>query len=232
LKHQGKSELDQGAQELKKAESKTVQGIIDESAENIAKSMYRTYRILGGTIEALTNNDAGELKKVRKRVLKFEEEVESLRNNLFYLIKSLDETSVSGSNFYIFILANLTDIVQSLDYISKKSFKHVDNYHKALSKSQVLDLAEVQKQISTLLVEVESAFNTKRFNSLKVSLDRKAALLDLLSSKIDAQIDHTRREEISPKNTTLYFNVLLELKDMVRSVMNIVDEYHKSSAQR
>lgn len=232
LKHQGKSELDQGAQELKKAESKTVQGIIDESADNIAKSMYRTYRILGGTIEALSNNDAGELKKVRKRVLKFEEEVESLRNNLFYLIKRLDETSVSGSNFYIFILANLTDIVQSLDYISKKSFKHVDNYHKALSKSQVVDLAEVQKQISTLLVEVESAFNTKKFNSLKVSLDRKEALLDLLSSKIDAQIDHTRREEISPKNTTLYFNVLLELKDMVRSVMNLVDEYHKSSAQR
>ncbi len=232
LKHQGKSELDQGAQELKKTESKTVQGIIDESAENIAKSMYRTYRILGGTIEALSNNDAGELKKVRKRVLKFEEEVESLRNNLFYLIKSLDETSVSGSNFYIFILANLTDIVQSLDYISKKSFKHVDNYHKALSVGQVADLAEVQKQISTLLVEVESAFNTKKFNSLKVSLDRKEALLDLLSSKIDAQIDHTRREEISPKNTTLYFNVLLELKDMVRSVMNLVDEYHKSSAQR
>lgn len=232
LKHQGKSELDQGAQELKKTESKTVQGIIDESAENIAKSMYRTYRILGGTIEALSNNDTGELKKVRKRVLKFEEEVESLRNNLFYLIKSLDETSVSGSNFYIFILANLTDIVQSLDYISKKSFKHVDNYHKALSVGQVADLAEVQKQISTLLVEVESAFNTKKFNSLKVSLDRKEALLDLLSSKIDAQIDHTRREEISPKNTTLYFNVLLELKDMVRSVMNLVDEYHKSSAQR
>ena len=103
---------------------------------------------------------------------------------------------------------------------------------KALSKSQVVDLAEVQKQISTLLVEVESAFNTKKFNSLKVSLDRKEALLDLLSSKIDAQIDHTRREEISPKNTTLYFNVLLELKDMVRSVMNLVDEYHKSSAQR
>ena len=232
LKHQGKSELDQGAQELKKAESKTEERLIDESADNIAKSMYRTYRILGGTIEALSNNDAGELKKVRKRVLKFEEEVESLRNNLFYLIKSLDETSVSGSNFYIFILANLTDIVQSLDYISKKSFKHVDNYHKALSKSQVVDLAEVQKQISTLLVEVESAFNTKKFNSLKVSLDRKEALLDLLSSKIDAQIDHTRREEISPKNTTLYFNVLLELKDMVRSVMNLVDEYHKSSAQR
>jgi len=232
LKHQSKSELDQGAQELKKAESKTVQGIIDESAENIAKSMYRAYMILGGTIEALTNNDASELKKVRKRVLKFEEEVESLRNNLFYLIKSLDETSVRGSNFYIFILANLTDIVQSLEYISKKSFKHVDNYHKALSKSQISDLSEVQKEISTLLVGVESAFNTKEFGDLKMSLDRKDELLALLSSKIDAQIDHTRREEISPKNTTLYFNILLELKDMVRSVMNLVEEYHNSSAQR
>jgi len=65
-----------------------------------------------------------------------------------------------------------------------------------------------------------------------MSLDRKDELLALLSSKIDAQIDHTRRAEISPKNTTLYFNILLELKDMVRSVMNLVEEYHNSSAQR
>jgi len=108
----------------------------------------------------------------------------------------------------------------------------VDNYHKALSKSQISDLSEVQKEISTLLVGVESAFNTKEFGDLKMSLDRKDELLALLSSKIDAQIDHTRREEISPKNTTLYFNILLELKDMVRSVMNLVEEYHNSSAQR
>ena len=65
-----------------------------------------------------------------------------------------------------------------------------------------------------------------------MSLDRKDELLALLSSKIDAQIDQTRRAEISPKNTTLYFNILLELKDMVRSVMNLVEEYHNSSAQR
>ncbi|MFT4943901.1 MAG: hypothetical protein ACI8RH_001648, partial [Flavobacteriales bacterium] len=32
----------------------------------------------------------------------------------------------------------------------------------------------------------------------------------------------------SPKNTSLYFNILLETKDLVTSIMNLMDEYYTS----
>jgi len=46
--------------------------------------------------------------------------------------------------------------------------------------------------------------------------------------KIDTQIERTRSEESSPKNTTLYFNILLETKDLVNSIMNLMEEYYSS----
>jgi hypothetical protein len=52
----------------------------------------------------------------------------------------------------------------------------------------------------------------------------------LISEKIDVQIARTRKEEVSPKNTTLYFNLLLETKDLVKAVMRLVEEYHNSSS--
>jgi Na+/phosphate symporter len=211
---------------LTKSASKTVTGIIHESADNVAKSMYRTSRIFNGVVEGLSNHDANELKKMAKRVAKLEEEVEELRNHLFYFIKSLDDASVRGSNFYIMALANLTDVVQSLELLAKKSFKHVDNHHKPLSKSQLSDLKEVERMLGKILVEVENAFKEESLLKLNTCLGKKAGIMQLINDKVDSQIARTRDEENSPKNTTLYFNLLLESKDLARGVFSLVEEYH------
>ena len=49
-----------------------------------------------------------------------------------------------------------------------------------------------------------------------------------IADRIDVQIDLTRKEALSPKNTTLYFNILLETKDLVKSIFNLVEEYSRS----
>jgi len=230
LSHKKKSNAQSDHTSLKKSASHTVQEIIEESADNVAKSMYRTTRIFNGVVDGLSNQDAGALKKMRKRIGTFEEEVESLRNHLFYFIKNLDETSVRGSNFYIMVLANLTDVVQSLAFIAKKSYKHIDNNHKPLSKSQISDLNEIQSMFNGILVSVEQAFTAQNFGDLSTCLEKENSILALISEKIDVQIARTRKEEVSPKNTALYFNLLLETKDLVKAVMRLVEEYHNSSS--
>ena len=57
-------------------------------------------------------------------------------------------------------------------------------------------------------------------------LEHKKSILTLVSVKVDAQIARTRKEENSPKNTTLYFNLLLESKDLARGVFSLIEEYH------
>ena len=102
---------------LKKAESKTVQGIIEESADNISNVVSRTNKIYSHMLNGLATEDLSKLKKSRKGVEKLNTEVEELRDDIFYFIKNLDETSVRGSNFYIIILGYLQDVAQSLDFL-------------------------------------------------------------------------------------------------------------------
>jgi hypothetical protein len=49
----------------------------------------------------------------------------------------------------------------------------------------------------------------------------------MVSQKIERQIARTRTEESSPKNTTLYFTILLETKDFINATMNLLDLYYK-----
>ena len=227
IKHKNKdSKVD--SKQLKKSESSTVQGIISETAENIVNVISRTSKIYSNFLEGLSTQNAKLLKKSKKGVAKLDSEVEDLRDNIFFLIKNLNETSVRGSNFYIIILAYLTDIAQSLDFISKKSYKHVNNQHQKLKFNQFKDLKEIEDRLNLLYKEIIAIFNSRKFERISFVIAQKKELISLISVKIDTQIERTRSEESSPKNTTLYFNILLETKDLVNSIMNLMEEYYSS----
>ena len=228
LSHKNKGIASQDKTGLKKSESSTVQGIIAESADNISNVVSRTNKIYTDVLKGLAKQDLSKLKKCKKGIVKLDNEVEELRDNIFYFIKKLDETSVRGSSFYITILGYLTDITQSLEFISKKSYKHVNNNHKALRFNQIKDLQEINSSFEHLLVDIVSIFDSQEFERLKDVLVRKERAFSDISAMIDKQIQRTRTEESSPKNTTLYFSLLLETKDLVTALMNLIEEYHNS----
>jgi len=130
VSHKKKSREVKAEDSLEKAESSSVQGVIHESAKNIANVVKRGNRIYTNAIKGLAMQDLSLLKKNKKQIVKLSNEVDELRDNIFYFIKNLDESSVGASNFYINILGYLQDMTQSLEYISKVSHKHVNNNHK------------------------------------------------------------------------------------------------------
>lgn len=213
---------------LKKTESKTVQGIIQESADNIAKVVHRSNKIYSNMLRGLATQDTSKLKKSKKGVKKLNKEVDDLRYSIFYFIKELDEKSVRGSNFYIIILGYLQDVTQSLSYIAKASYKHVNNNHKALRFNQIKDLKEINQALQELFDDIEEVFKNREIEKIKDILDRKEEFFALVTEKIDNQVSRTRTEESSPKNTALYFGILLESKDLITAVMNLLEEYYVS----
>jgi phosphate/sulfate permease len=214
---------------LIKAESKTVQGIIQESANHISNVVSRTNKIYSNMLNGLATEDLSKLKKSRKGVEKLNKEVDELRDDIFYFIKNLDETSVLGSNFYIIILGYLQDVAQSLDFLAKTSYKHVNNNHKSLKFSQIKDLQDIDNLFESLLNEIEAIFNNREFEKLGDIINRKQKTQHDLALKITSQINRTRTEDdVSPKNTALHFSLLLETKDLVSAIMNLIEEYYNS----
>ncbi|PIA79184.1 phosphate:sodium symporter [Gaetbulibacter sp. 4G1] len=226
--HKNKSTKANDEDSLKETGSRSVQGVIHESADNIANVVKRGNKIYTNAVKGLAKQDLTLLKKNKKQVAKLSEEVDSLRDNIFYFIKNLDETSLRASSFYINILGYLEDIVQSLEYISKVSHKHINNNHKKLKFSQIKELKEIDDALEALLNDTKEAFNSRSFEQIGLVINRKKEIFDLVTDKIVKQVARTRTEESSPKNTTLYFGLLLETKDLLTATMNLLEEYHNS----
>ncbi len=226
MAHRKKAKETKAEDRLNKNESSSVQGVIHESADNIANVVKRGNKIYTNAINGLALQDLNLLKKNKKQVRKLSEEVEELRDNIFYFIKNLDDSSVGASNFYINILGYLQDMTQSLEYISKVSHKHIHNNHKKLKFSQIKELKEVDERFERLFNNTRNAFESRSFAEIGIILGRKKEIISLVTDKIQKQVERTRSEESSPKNTTLYFSILLETKDLLNATMNLLEEYH------
>jgi len=211
---------------LKKTESSSVQGVISESAANIANVLKRGEKIYAGAFTGLSQQKLDTLKKNKKQIIKLSDEVDELRDNIFYFIKNLDESSVGASNFYILILGYLQDMTQSLTYITKVSHKHVHNNHKKLKFNQIKELSQINDAIQQLFSEAIAVYKSQSFEKIGAIIEKKNEIYAILKSNIDAQVKRTRTEESSPKNTTLYFSLLLETKDLLKATTGLLEEYH------
>ncbi len=211
---------------LVRSESSSIQGVIEESAHNISKVLKRSSKLYRNSIDGLAKQDLDTLKKNKKNVVKLSDEIDDLRDHLFYFIKNLDDSGIEASNFYINILGYLTDITQSLEYITKITHKHVNNNHKKLKYNQVKELTEINQEMESLLNRSKQAFDNRSFEEIGKILQHKEELFQMVSLKVEKQVQRTRSEESSPKNTTLYFSLLLETKDLMTATINLLELYY------
>jgi phosphate/sulfate permease len=229
ITHRKRSSELKAEDSLRRAESSSLQGVIKESAQNISHVLKRSNRIYSNAVEGLSKQDLILLDKNKKQTVKLSAEIEDLRNSIFYFIKNLDESSVGASNFYINILGFLQDMAQSLEYIGKVTHKHVNNRHKKLKYNQIKELTEIEEALNRMLGEAKETFETGNLKHLDVLVNQRQALLNLVSQKIEQQVARTRTEESSPKNTTLYFSLLLETKDFISATLNLLEQYQEAN---
>lgn len=227
LIHRRKSKEVKKQMHFERAELITINGVIEESADHIAEVATRVNKLYTSVVNDLANHDLNKLRKTDKHVGKLNDEIDGLKDGVFYFIKSLDDTSVQASRFYILVLGYLQDVAQSISYISRASFKHVNNNHKNLKKGQLKDLKHIDNTLSKLLDDISATFENRTFNNLTHIINEKKELLKDVSDSIEKQVARIRTDETSPKNTTLYFSVLLETQDLVSALMSLLETYEE-----
>jgi hypothetical protein len=224
--HKKNVDIQKETEELKKAESQTIQGMIDESASNVAMVYKRSKRIYRNSLQGLMTQDLSVLKSTKKESKKLSAEIDVLRDNIYFYIKNLEDNQLGASRFYIDILGQLQDMTQSLDYISNATTTHINNNHKSLKFTQMKDLKEIIEKIEVVFKQTENIFNNKEYNQLRGAILEHKNILELVNEKIDRQVKRTKDEESSPKNTTLYFGLLTETNEIISKALKVISKYY------
>lgn len=225
--HKRKLKEEDDIKKLKKEDIVTIKEIINESSQQISRVISTTNKVYSDVLDNLGLQDLAKLKENKKALKKLEKEVDELKSNVYYFIKNLDETSVEASKFYVMILGYLQDMIQSLAFITQNSYSHINNNHKQLKFNQIRDLKSVDVEMQKLFDNIETIFKEQRFDKLDEILKEKNQILNNVSELIQKQITRIRTVETSPKNSKLYFGLLLETNDLIKATMNLLELFQE-----
>ena len=220
---------------FERADLATIGGVIKESSTYVSETIFRIDQLYSKVVKNLGTQDLGKLTKNKKNAKKLEKELDELKGNVYYFIKSLNESSVASSKFYILILDYLQDMAQCLTAITLNSYEHVNNNHKNLKFNQLRDLKYISDKMESVFKAEAEIFKGDDYNKLTPIFEECKELKDQLSKMVQKQIDRIRTTETSHKTTKLYFSILLETNALIRANNNLLmqfDEYQKQQNKK
>ena len=215
------------ANRFNKKELISINEIIIDTSAHISEITSAVNKRYTKAVDNLGMQKVKKLKKNNKSARKLNKKVDDLKGDVFYFIKSLDEESVGASKYYILILDHLQNIVQSIGFITRNSYNHVHNNHKNLKFSQLRELKKIDEQMQVLLDDIKVIFDSHSFENIEEVIFEKRKLQDNVSLLIQKQISRIRTSETSPKNTKLYFSLLLETKDLITTTIELLELFQE-----
>ena len=201
----------------------TISGIMKLSSQNIAKAVQTIDELYREVIDNLAVENHKGLKACKKRAKALTSDIEDLKSDIYYFIRSIDDSSVTSSKFYILILDYLHSMSNSISFIADTSYTHVDNNHKKLKYNHIRNLKTISEKMQQQFQKILEILNVSMYSNSTTQLIKDVnAIKDEISELIEKQIRDIRTSESSPKNTKLYFSLLLETRVLIRSIINLM----------
>ena len=224
--HQNRRKLEIEEEKLDIVESKSIKGVIFESSKNISNFTKRANKLILKILEGIGTQDLNILKDNKNFVKKLKNDLERIGDDVFYFVKNLDETSTEiTSKFHMNVLEELENITDSISSLSSLTHKHINNNHRGLTFNQIRELKELEDELDEFFTRIVKTFKTKNYIEISEIFEVKEKLVSSLELKIKSQISRTRKDESSPRNTRLYFEILNKMKTIITHYVLLLELY-------
>ncbi|MRI63361.1 inorganic phosphate transporter [Ornithobacterium rhinotracheale] len=217
----------------KRSESKTAINYKDlsQTMDHLTESVSVALKDIKRTLELTNIGVAKENKKALQGandiLNELHEEYAMVKSGLFKIIKKNKSDETTSAHLYVLTYDLMQDILQSLDLIVTSATTHVNNNHKPLTEEQCAHLNKIKDKLAHYFSFLQDVINNRDFtqkNLDEIQIMKKHFLQDIEDATSE-QIDGVMNKQYGFKNTSLYFTILLELKDLVAVAARFVKLY-------
>ena len=206
---------------------------VDQTMKNLTDSVYtalsQVREVLLLTETGVYKEDKKELKEANKMLEELNEDYAMVKSGLFKIIKKNKSDESTSAHLYLLTYDLMQDMLQSVGLIVSSATVHVKNNHKPLTKEQCDHLGVLKAKLEGYFEFLQDViqkgdFSQKNLDDMKIL---KAEFLREIESATSEQINGVMNREYGFKNTSLYFTLLLELKDLVAVAARFVKLYSR-----
>ena len=196
--------------------------IIEQSNKTIIKTIITVSKLYYLTIDGLFKGNRKQLKESNYEVARFDKKAKKLKENLYEIIKQLQEDSIETGHYYVQVMDYLREIAHSMSFISEPVLEHVANNHSPLLTDQIDDLSKLNDNISNFLNLILSHLKEENYEEFEEIIEVQTALLSELDNIRVNQFKRIKKGEVNTRNSMLYLGIVLETKNLLLYVVNLM----------
>lgn len=196
--------------------------IIEQCNKIIIKTIITVSKLYYLTIDGLFKGNRKQLKESNCEVARFDKKAKKLKENLYEIIKQLQEDSIETGHYYVQIMDYLREIAHSMSFISEPVLEHVANNHSPLLTDQIDDLSKLNDDISNFLNLILNHLKEENYEELEEIIEVQTALLSELDNIRVNQFKRIKKGEVNTRNSMLYLGILIETKNLLLFIINLL----------
>ena len=208
-------------------EKNTLKGVIKEGSKNIKNVIKRSNKIYSNIADGIARNDLKLLKKNSNQITKLKDEVDELQENIFVYLKKEKRSTEQATKLYLVILNKLTEITTNLQYISKKSFKHVEKDKRKLALSQIKNILSIEGSFQNIFKEVIEIFGERKYDKIEALL----IVIIKLKNEISDQILTLSSSDVKSKHETLNLEILEKSSMVLISLKELLENFYSMNSE-
>ena len=200
---------------------------MEECQSYISNTISDSEIIYSELFSGLKKFDKKKIKNAKQEVKKLNENLVELSKSAYHYIKRIEGDNVDMANFYIKVLDHLQDFHKSTRLIVKSAGDFVENLHKPFTVEQLKELNLIQKKFFSLLNTTDQAIKNVEKNR-QIDIQSEAdAVLEVIEKSLGNQMKRIKNRETGKSNSSLFFILILETKDLVKELISLTQVFAK-----
>jgi len=201
--------------------------VLEECQSYISNTINDSVSIYSKSFDGLRDSDKKKIKSAKNEVKQLNTNLVELSKSAYHYIKRIDDENVDMANFYIKVLDHLQDFHKSTRLIVKSTGDYVENLHKPFIKEQLDELESIQTKLFFLLNTTDKAIKKLEQNN-QIDVEKEANdVLHLVENSLSNQMKRIKDRETGKSNSTLFFTLILETKDLVKEIISLTQVFAK-----
>lgn len=201
--------------------------IIHDTVQSIAKTILAVGQAYGESIHGLSQEDRAQLRKAKAAMEKVKAENEEFRFAFYGSIKRVEEETAEGSRTYLLAYDLMQDFIQSAVLVADTTRAHVEDVLAPLETNQQKKLEDIADRLNAYFEKCTYILRTQDFDQMKELKIAKKSLLEGIERLLAIQTKGIKEGLYSPRNSILFFSILLETKDLVAVAARFVKMYYR-----
>lgn len=217
-----KKKEEEEVERLQIKEDAKAEDVLYSCTETVVETMEDVSSIYNHMLVALYTENRKVLKETVAQSEEMYNEANKRKYNMSATLKRLQEQNIDTGYFYVQVVDYLCEVSKALLHCTRPAYEHINNNHKSLSESQIMDLKTINDEVDNIFAVINQMLRNKDFTGIDEVMTMRDELFTTIADSIKNQIRRLKSQEMSTRASELYLNILNETKNMVLQSRNLL----------